>query len=51
MKFLEEQDFSVGRVEASRVGRWCCLIEGGYPGTCILSVLMEWIHAAMDFSY
>ena len=40
VQFLEEQDFLVERVEASRVGGRCITSKGGRPGAYILLVLM-----------
>ena len=50
VQFLEEQDFLVGCVEASRVDGWCRAIKGRRPGAWILSVLMLRNHEAMDVS-
>ena len=51
MQFFEEQDFLVGRVEDSKVGEWCIMMNGRRPGDWVLLSLIQWIHAAMDFSY
>ena len=42
--------FLVGRVEASRVGRWCSVRKGGCPGVFILLFLIRWSHTAIYFS-
>ena len=51
MQFLEEQDFLAGRVEVSRVGGWCSVMNVGRPVAWILLVMMCLIHAAMYLSY
>ena len=50
MKFLEEKDFLVRRVEASRVSGWFSARKGGHPGAWIILVLIQGVHAAMAFS-
>ena len=40
MQFLEEQEFSVGRVQYSKVGWWFSMKKGGRPGAWIILVLM-----------
>ena len=50
MQILEEQDFLVGRVEASRVGGWCSARKAGHPGAWIILFLIRCIHAATYFS-
>ena len=50
VKYLEEQEFLVRKMKASRVGGWCIVRKGGRPGAWILLVLMRWSHADTAFS-
>ena len=50
MQFLKEQESFVGKVEASRVERWCSVMNGGRPRARILLLLMQWRHTDMAFS-
>ena len=51
LQCLDEQVFFVGRVEAYRFIRRCCVSNGGRPGDLILAVLMRWSHAGIYLSY